>query len=224
MKVLVLRLYNSTPEYDLMKDVHVKNDDSIFLTFNPNLEKEWNYHSDKRLLEIKGEESINPGTRIKTLKALEICLELFDFDFLVRSNMSTVIDINLLKQKLQYMKTTNVYGGHVWNLIWEDIPSGITQDVLSKHRNTQFISGTSIILSRDNCKFIVDNQHTLNVNVVDDVAIGIIMKQKQLPNLFLNFENGPMTDKNIVFFRFCNKNDRMNDSKRMEIQYSLFKD
>lgn len=219
MKILVLRVYNSSQEYDLMKDVHMKYDDSIFVLLNPNLEKDWDYNPEKRLLEIKGEESFNPGLRIKTFKALEICLSLFDFDFLVRSNMSTVIDLNLLKEKLGYLAGKSVYGGHAWNLQFEDHYSGITKEMLEKYKNLLYISGTSIILSRDNCSFLVDNYAKLTDNVVDDVAIGVLMRDKQLPNLYLRFEDGPSTDRSIVFFRFKRNEDRYKDYLRMTEQY-----
>lgn len=219
MKVLVLRVYNSNEEYDLMKDVHMKYDDSIFVVLNPTLQKDWNYNTEKRVLEIKGEESFNPGLRIKTFKALQICLELFEFDYLVRSNMSTVINLKLLEEKLGYLKGRSVYGGHMWNLQYEDSYSGITKEMLAKYNNLLYISGTSIILSRDNCKFLVDNHATLLDNLVDDVAIGVIMKNKQLPNLFLRFEDGPSTDRSIVFFRFKRNEDRNKDYLRMIEQY-----
>lgn len=224
MKILVLRVYNSNEEYDLMKDVHMKYDKSIFVILNPNLEKEWNYDAEKRLLEIKGEESFNPGLRIKTFKALKICLELFEFDFLVRSNMSTVIDLKQLEEKLGYLKGKSVYGGHAWNLQFEDHYSGITKEMLEKYRNLLYISGTSIILSRDNCEFIRDNHFRLTDNVVDDVAIGVLMKDKQIPNLYLRFESGPSTDRSIVFFRFKRNEDRKKDYLRMIEQYQLLKD
>jgi hypothetical protein len=204
-----------------MKDVHMKNDDSIFLVLNPNLENDWNYNSEERLLEIKGYESFNPGLRIKTLKALPICLTLFEFDYLVRTNMSTVINMKLLKEKLSYLEGKSVYGGHVWNLKWEDSYSGISKEILKKYYNMQYVSGTSIILSRDNCVFLINNQHLLEDNIVDDVAIGSILSHKQLPNLFLNFQSGPLKDDNVVFFRFKNENDRKNDFFRMIKQYEI---
>ena len=221
MKILVLRVYNSTEEYDLMKDVHMKNDQSIFLVLNPNLENDWNYNPEQRLLEIKGHESYNPGLRIKTLKALQLCLTLFDFDYLVRTNMSTVINMKLLKQKLSYLEGKSVYGGHVWNLQYEDLYSGISKEILAKYYNIQYVSGTSIILSRDNCVFLASKQHLLEDNIVDDVAVGVIMKNKQLPNLFLNFQSGPLKDENVVFFRFKNETDRQNDFFRMIKQYEI---
>lgn len=224
MKILVLRVYNPSEEYDRMKDVHMKYDDSIFITLNPNLENEWNYDSEKRLLEMKGEESFNPGLRVKTFKALEICLSLFDFDYLVRSNMSTVIDLKLLEEKLGYLKGKSVYGGHAWNLQYEDLYSGITKEMLAKYNNLPYISGTSIILSKDNCSFIVENHSKLTDNIVDDVAIGAIMKNKQLPNLYLRFEDGPSLDKSIVFFRFKRNEDRYKDYLRIAEQYQLLKD
>lgn len=221
MKILVLRIYNSTYEYDIMRDLHMQNDDSIFVCYNETLKEPWRYYSDKRLIELRGKDSQVPGMLDKSIKALEICMGLFNFDILVRSNISTIIDLQELQTQLH--DKSSVYGGHSWILDWHDWKFGIDEAALSKYRYTEFISGTSIVLSRDNCEFILENKHKLDYSIVDDVSIGVLMKEKHGPNFRSWFIESSTPVKNVCFYRFCTP-DRIGDTVRMKELYSLFED
>jgi hypothetical protein len=220
MRILVLRIYNSTPEYDLMYQHHFVNDESIFVCYNEKLNQPWKYDPNKRLIELKGTESKVPGVLDKTMKGLEICLGLFDFDVLVRSNISTVINLKELESQINHLPS--VYGGHPWVLDWFDWKFGINHETLPKYRHTEFISGTSIVLSRNHCQFLVQNKNKLDYSIVDDVSIGYLMKEKGGVNFRSYYSEKGVPEKNVCFYRFCGE-DRIKDANSISRLYRLFK-
>jgi hypothetical protein len=184
------------------------------------LETEYSFDVAGRVFRVKGEEGL---FRIlhKTIKAFEYFLEHFEFDYIVRSNMSTVIDMNALKRKLAPL-SGSVYGGHEYTLSWVCEGSGITADVYYKHQNARFIQGTSIVMSRDTCQYIVDHQSELNYNVVDDVAIGALLKDvpfTRFQSQCCEEEVGVKSDK--VFYRYRWSSSRMDDVHKINEQYQL---
>jgi hypothetical protein len=167
-KILVLRIFNHTNEYDAMQQIHKKyNEDSIYIMYNPTLKTEYLYDKEEQMLEIQGSESYIPGVLDKTIKAIRICLELFDFDILIRSNISSILNIDYLQKQLsQRNNLTNLYGGY---------PIQCNSSELNIF-NVYFASGTSIVLSRDLCQTLVNDHCKLHYTVIDDVAIGMFMK------------------------------------------------
>lgn len=132
---------------------------------------------------IDGKESLVPGILDKTLKSIiQIHMNYPDFDYkyLIRSNISTIINFNKLEKfindyNIKYPQIPIHYGGGYSEILqWLDIPSGI---VNNHYWGVEFVQGTNIILS----KYAVDNlisdyinrSDTLDMNVVDDVAIAI---------------------------------------------------
>lgn len=202
-KILVLRIYNSTPDYDAMKDLHYKNDDSIFVTFNANIDTKWKYSESERLLEVRGSETYIPGILEKTLVALRASLQLFDFDFVVRSNMSTVIDMRELSLKLEaYSRDEHLYGGHIWPMERTDGNLHFTT-VEWLGVGMPLVTGTGIILSRKTCQYIVDNRSQIDTSVVDDVSIAMMMEKlenKVLLSIPRSEETG--LQRGVCFYRF----------------------
>ena len=148
-KILNLILYSeTTPEYiEMYKllSVYLKKQNKIkyyFYAYNPNINDEYIIKDD--IIYIKGEESLVPGCLDKTLKAFEICKDL-DFDYIIRTNISEVVDFNLLNELLKNNKIE--YGGATTlNLFWFDHPSGIND---TRYFGTNFVRGTCIIFNRE---------------------------------------------------------------------------
>lgn len=176
MKILILILANDTPVYLQMQECWKK-----YMNVNENVKSyfikydvEELYDSDVTVCEntiyIKGKmDSLIPGCLDKTIKALEYSLNNMEFDYLIRTNMSSVWDIN----KIHTYLSNNTHS---------------CLGVLTKYNNIKkfFISGAGIILSHSVCKNIIDNKHLLDYSIIDDVAIGIILKK-----LKYEFENFP---------------------------------
>jgi hypothetical protein len=177
------------------------------------------YDVDKRLITVNGTETTVPGILDKTIIAIEECLRLFDFDILVRSNMSTVIDMNNLRTILKEKYNNNLYGGHVWHSDYGRV----------------FVSGANIILSRTMCETLVKNKGELRRDVMDDISIGNFFKPR-VPFTDVHFFNcydvfeTLVKNPNILphiksaaFFRnYCGiKDDRKTDIANIEAQYKF---
>lgn len=220
-KYLVLRLYNSTEAYDLMKQHHLKYDNSIFVTYDTTIEHDWIYDEDTRTIKIKGEETFIPGILNKTIKAIEICLHKFKFDVLIRSNMSTVIDMNAIRNQVDPMNGP-VFGGPTKILRWLDEKSGVTAE---KNLNgTSFVSGTGIVMSRDICTSLIANQSKIRKDLIDDVSISIFINTVLMQPITLYSSYIESTDiiYNQSFYRF-NTYDRMQDSNNIAELYNKLK-
>jgi len=110
---------------------------------------------------IQGEESINPGMILKTCKAIEYLNEHYNYEFIVRTNLSTFFYMQNLLEYLLIIPSTNSCGGF-------------------NYRN--FITGTGIFLSRDVANQIVEL--FLNYNIMDyneDLIISGILHKLKTP-------------------------------------------
>jgi hypothetical protein len=60
-----------------------------------------------------------------------------------------------------------------------DVYAGAMGSFLYKKNKYKFVSGAGFWLTPDNVEFIVRNFNRLDVNIIDDVAIGILMDTKK---------------------------------------------
>ena len=117
---------------------------------------------------IRGDESINPGMIIKTCKAIEFINKNYEYEFIIRTNLSTVFHMPNLIEYLNIIPNINSCGGFICN---------------------KFITGTGIILSKDVANKIVDNFFKFNIiDYNEDVLISVILNNLQItyfnPNKF----------------------------------------
>ena len=117
------------------------------------------------VLYVPGCESYIPGILYKTLEALEYCVRNFHFDFIVRSNISTVIDFPRLP--LHELTDEIVYASaYMWN---------------KDDRDNVYASGTNIILNRAAVDFLISHRDQINSDDIDDVAIGRLLSRVTVP-------------------------------------------
>ena len=110
---------------------------------------------------IKGVESINPGMILKTCKAFEFINEIYDYEFVVRTNLSTLFHIPNLLEYLHIIPNTNACGGFNYR---------------------SFITGTGIILSKDIAIKIVEN--FLKYDIIkynEDIVISALLNKFKTP-------------------------------------------
>jgi hypothetical protein len=207
------QMYNLTSNY-YKKFINVK---TIYYTFCSDCT---NTQLVNDILYIKGEETYLPGILDKTIKTFEYFKD-YDCDYIIRSNISTIINFNLLIKKLDNKSID--YGGSIKLFIsdsYRDPNSGINNNIYS---NTSYISGTCIILSKKLFDQILLNKNYIDYNVIDDVSIGVLI-QNYFPNIKLNeFSEDflaidqPINDSilktylsKIIFYRNRNKNNSRN--------------
>tara|TARA_X000001036_G_C20668802_1_gene801689 strand:- start:778 stop:1512 length:735 start_codon:yes stop_codon:yes gene_type:complete len=96
----------------------------------------------------------------KTLKALEWVDSNLPFDYIFRTNTSSYVNYPNLVSYLKKINKEKVdYCGFI-----------------GKHKDIEFVSGSGIILSKVAVKTIIENKGQLDKNLVEDVAIGKILK------------------------------------------------
>lgn len=209
-KILNLILYSHGDEYQIMYEIL-----SAYLEYNKIQHLFYTFGNETKLenniLYLKGEESMVPGILEKTILAFEFTKE-YDYDFIVRSNISTLVDFNKLSiPEIDYGGPLYYYGSFV------DIPAGLTEEKHQLYGKYHFVSGICIILSKKCVNWLLENKESLmSYGIIDDVAIGIcigsikndLMVSKTNDKISWNLEEEAVVYRNKT-------DDRMLDVKRM---------
>ncbi len=166
-KVLMLVIYSPSPLYDAQRDFWRRYMNSsphiacYFITFSDVAE----IRLDGDTLHLPGTESYEGITK-KTLDALDYFLRRDSYDFIIRTNISSIWDYPKLLTYLQTLPTTNVYAG---------LPGG-TRGQMS------WVSGAGITLTPDVCKKLLDaREFALGFNIIDDVDFGYTFERIGVP-------------------------------------------
>ena len=177
VKILNLILYSTKYKemYDILSEyLKFKKIDHYFYCYDENISEEYKIVDD--IFYIKGTETFLPGILDKTVYILDHFKD-YEYDYIIRSNASTLINFDLLNQSL--IRTNIDYGGPLYYSGNPFInPSyGITEEFLSKN-DAKFASGICIILSKKAINCILENKQEMrDYNVIDDVAIGTILNK-----------------------------------------------
>jgi hypothetical protein len=226
MKLLNLIIYSTDiPEYEEMykiQSAYLKKIgiEHYFLIFSKNMKQMFGIDSHvvshNNIIYFKGAENLVPGVLLKTLYGLEFFYK--DYDYIIRSNISEIINFDLLRDKLS--KNSFDYGGSQYKTLeWMDFRSGIVDRRLWGHK---FVQGNAVIFSNKFKNLIVQNKNRiLNYNVVDDVAFGLLFDDLCIEHNLkdvITFEekiNNAKYEEDIIFYR--NKHpDRKIDVENMK--------
>lgn len=229
MKILILAIYSETNYYNKMLQIQ------RYQKLNPNITRYFvTFRNQNSEIEIKddmifinGNESRLNITK-KTLLSMKYLLNNLGqkYDFIIRSNISTIIDTNNLYNWLYEIPNYNIYcTGNILKLQWLDHTSGIFNKELF---GTYYASGTSIILSYDVAKNIIENMDKIRHDIIDDLSIGVYLNnynptcidnlKKYLASfIFVDNKTNVNDIKNVIFFRNRTNNgyDRTNDLLNM---------
>lgn len=224
MKLLNLIIYSTDiPEYEEMykiQSAYLKKIgiEHYFLIFSENMfgiDKNMIFHDN--IIYFKGKENLIPGVLLKSLYGMEFFNN--DYDYIIRSNISEIINFDLLRDKLS--KNSFDYGGSQYKkLQWLDYRAGILDKTFWGHK---FVQGNAIIISNNFKNLIVQNKNRiLNYKVVDDVAFGLLyddLRSEHNLKDVITFEEKINTDKykeGIVFYRNKHSYDRKIDVVNMK--------
>jgi hypothetical protein len=228
MKVLLLLIYSETPIYNEMlytQQLYIhkfENIDSFVVVMRENQQTLVEQEND--VIYVKGKEHVL-NVLYKTIIALEYLTNKTTYDFIIRSNISTIIHIPNLLQYLQTIPTHHIYtSSNFLNLNWLDPRAGIHNNSLF---GTIYASGISIILSNDTVKYLITHKDKLRYDIVDDVSIGLFFKvyfpevfikgqQYKTSELYTNQITNHTNINDYVFIRNKSHN-RMIDIKIMKL-------
>lgn len=181
MRLLFLCIYNKDEAYDAMREAQLSylrylkahrpvlmEEVRFYFIMSVSIISDIEVDEDEHMLFIPGEETRIPGILDKTIAAIRFMMG--RFDYVVRTNISSCIDIPKVWQMLNDIIPQHpcVYiGGSFLELSWRDHLNGIID---ARHDGTRFATGTFIGMSEALCRFIIDCP--MDKTVIDDVAIG----------------------------------------------------
>ncbi len=136
----------------------------------------------------------------KTIETFKF-FENYDFEYIVRSNISTIIDFNNLDL---FIKNFDYSGPLMYSSAFES------------SKKCMFASGTCIILSKRFIKYLIENEHLINYDLEDDVALGEMAIKSKL-KIYIPRDNNMTCSESsgYISYRFKSEN-REDDCKRME--------
>jgi hypothetical protein len=231
MKLLILSIYSKNKEYDEMLSIQrsylhkFPTITTYFIDFRENQTNPIEVEND--FIYVKEKDTFINIT-YKTIEAIKYAVKHIKFDYMIRTNMSTIINIPKLISYCSTLRKTKIYtGGVLHTLQWIDKKCGIIDDT---YWGTRFISGTSIIMSYDVVSFMANHKSNITYDIIDDVAIGIFIN-KYIPSaLYSELPYFCTVPKNIkpseiykkfVFFRNRAYKNRVGDVKNMKIIRNL---
>lgn len=194
---------------------------SFFLYSDPSIESE--VVIEEESITHRHKEWYEPGILYKTIAGMKICEEIFTYDYILRTNLSSFIHVPRLLHFLQDKPTTN-YAAAKQSLYRDDIG---------------FLSGAGFILSRDVVQEILKEvfiKKSINDEIKfapDDVAITMIIqrfitmdKLYDLPRYDCESAINPTVIDNDIF-HIRNKTEwkykhRLYDISNMEKQVQYF--
>jgi hypothetical protein len=159
--VVIISSYNN-PVYRDHKEVWRK-----YMNSHPAIDAYFlEYHETKhRVIEdntlyLKGKESYCPGIRDKTLDCFEyIVNNTPDYDFIVRTNLSSLWNFTTLIDYISSLPTVGVYNG-----------------IRGIYNGVPFVSGSGFIMTKDVVQLLVRNRSLVTTNILDDVDIAIALQ------------------------------------------------
>jgi len=188
MKVLMLIISSDTdPVYEQHRKVWCS-----YMNSNPQIECYFiQYRDGPQGIEgntfwLTGQESF-PSILTKTLDSLEYFLK-NNYDFIVRTNMSSLWNFNSLLKYLETLSKEKVYNG-----------------IIGNYNNIKYISGSGFIMSPDVAHLLLKNRNIAeSVKVIDDVDIGYALN-----SIGINCSLGKRTD---YFYREMYNNSNYDEA------------
>lgn len=149
--------------------------EAYFLRANPDLGTP--FEISKNELTVKTQESLVPGILNKTILGMEALESRLDeFDYVIRTNLSSFYPFENLRKYLSTLPRQNCYAGiSLYQPKSLGLPPGLD--------NVPFISGAGIILSKDLAKLLIKNHQKFDkykAEMPDDVFIGLFYQNNQV--------------------------------------------
>lgn len=122
-------------------------------------------------------ETYIPGILEKTVFGFEYIEDNMEYDYIFRTNLSSFIVHNNFQKFIEKLPNDNCYSGCKMILSKNDQYYKFIEDK-DKEKEITYVSGAGIVFSKDIIKYIIANSNKLNKKVIDDVALGILLKER----------------------------------------------
>ena len=152
--------------------------------------------NDAMTIFVKGDETYIPGILNKTIEAIRYFGKgaSFDgkgYDYIWRTNLSSILDFDGL---LHYIDSgvSGCYSGYIGEATSDTSDTCVrcTSDTC-----VRFASGSGFLLNRCAIDYLIENEHLLRRDLIDDVAIGALLE----PRFGLTHIDRCWVDESLVF-------------------------
>jgi hypothetical protein len=198
MNILILIIYSNSEIYNQMLEIQRlyinKNNNNIetyFITYDEQQLEDVKISND--IIYVKGKETyIN--ILHKTIQSIDFLYNKLNkkYDFVVRTNMSTIINLDNLYNYIGMLPKNNVYtGGKIETLTWQLAPYAISAEKQSNRNDfygLKYIQGDSIIISSDIIQNLLSIKDSIEYDIVDDVKLGLLIREN-FSDVYNNIHN-----------------------------------
>ena len=211
-KIIYLFIYSETEYYNKMLELQMKyipicNLDFYFVIFKT---LPVDYIISGNVLNINGTESMVPGILEKTILAFKIINDLFDYDFIIRSTVATIINFKETNNFINNLEDADYYIGPFREIKWVDDSCGVNKT----HFGINYCVGVFICLTKNLIKQMITDK--LDYSLVDDVSIGKYINTLKNVNyididFLVNYSNNSIKLTWLSYSCHYNKEDRNKD-------------
>lgn len=148
---------------------------------------------------LPGKESFE-GIIYKTIDSLEYFLNKDKYDFIIRTNLSSVWNFNAVLDYLSTLPSEKVYSG-----------------IIGNYKGISYVSGSGIIMTSDTCRILIENKNlAYSVGIIDDVDIGYTLAKCQIEYTVGKRVDGTMYVSNNYHYRCKLRNNPVLEIENMK--------
>ena len=162
---------------------------------------------------LNGKESF-PAILTKTIDSIDFFLKKDSYDFIVRTNLSSLWNFTKLLEYLERLPREKVYNGIIGNY----------------NNKISYISGAGFIITPDVGRLLIENRKiSESVKIIDDVDIGVTLNTLGIKCLFAPRNDTMIYNKDSFHYR-CKQTDRRTEVENMSkllkqiYEYKIVKD
>jgi len=193
MKIIILVIATDNPEHYVdMQEIwrtygnSHPNIKTYFVKAEPGLLNDVVIDESRMTIWVKGFENLRPGILQKTVKAIKYIDDNFEYDYIVRTNLSTVYNLNKLYNYIVEYEPQFIAGQL---MLKETCESSIKYHFVNgKNYNNvgnfpttdkmmYYVSGSGFILSKIGCKLILLSDNKMDYKEPDDLAISKLFEK-----------------------------------------------
>jgi hypothetical protein len=164
---------------------------SFFVYSDPTIQMD--IHVTNYSIVHRSDESMIPGILYKTIAAFSVCNVFFNYDYIVRTNLSSFIHIPRLLTFMKMQRKDGYAGGH-FNILPDHPNKYAEHRIVNKYMGAElnsrfiFLHGACFILSRDVVANLLElitiqpDKLKIAECVIDDVAISLMLNDCLMPS------------------------------------------